>query len=128
MLKSSRPFRSAVRLAAAAIVIGFITLMLVPSPPGEGLIWDKAAHAIAFVIIPVCLAILFPFGRLISLAAVSVLLGGAIEIVQGWVGRDDSWGDLAADAVGVLIAVVLLALLRAWKTRPHTPLSERRPD
>ena len=105
-----------IRLVAGLILLVLIGLMVGPFSEAQAStgIWDKAAHVVAFAVIPICLAIDFPFGRLSTLAAVSLALGGSVEIVQGWVGRDASWGDLAADAVGIMIAVVILGALR-WR-------------
>lgn len=103
-----------VRIIAGLILLTLIGLMVGPfgEAQAQSGVWDKAAHVVAFTIIPICLAIDFPFGRLSTLAGVSLLLGGAIEIIQGWVGRDASWGDLLADAIGILIAVLILGALR----------------
>ena len=103
-----------VRLVAGLILLTLIGLMVGPFGGAQAQtgINDKLAHVVAFTIIPICLAIDFPFGRLSTLAGVSLLLGGVIEIVQGWVGRDASWGDWASDAVGIAIAVLILGALR----------------
>ena len=118
--------RLLVRVVAALIVIGLLILMIGPfgSLQQSTGIWDKAAHAVAFLFIPICLAINFPFRRLSVLAGVSLAIGGIVELIQGEVGRDADWLDFAADAVGVAAAVILLILLRAWSNRPRTPLSE----
>lgn len=107
------------RIIAAAIVLVLIGLMLAPVPAMDTQIssMDKLAHAAAFTVIPICLAILFPFGRLSTLAFVSILLGTAIELIQGQIGRDASWGDLFADALGVLLAVSILGALRLRDAR-----------
>lgn len=111
----------AIRIIAGLIVLAIIAAMVGPFGSVEAAsgISDKIAHVAAFAIIPICLAIVFPFGRLSTLAIVSMLLGGAIEIVQGWVGRDADWLDWAADGVGVLIAVMILGALR-WRNARRT--------
>jgi len=40
------------------------------------------------------------------LVVAAVVYGGALELLQGPVGRDPSWRDLAADAVGALAALL----------------------
>ncbi|QLQ12842.1 MAG: hypothetical protein HZY74_05425 [Brevundimonas sp.] len=69
--------RLVARTIAALIVLTLIGLMLAPVPSMDVQIssMDKLAHAGAFTAIPICLAILFPFGRLSTLAVVSLLLG-----------------------------------------------------
>lgn len=117
--------RLLVRIFAAVIVVALLVLMLGPfgsAQAGTG-IWDKAAHAIAFLIIPICLAIDLPLRRLSALAILSLAIGGAVELIQGRTGRDASWGDFLADGVGVAAAVAVLVALRAWSRRPRTPLS-----
>jgi VanZ like family. len=107
------------RIIAALVIVVLIGLMLAPVPTMDVQIssMDKLAHAGAFTVIPICLAILFPFGRLSTLALVSILLGGAIELIQGQIGRDPSWTDLFADAVGILLAVSILGALRLRDAR-----------
>ncbi len=111
--------RLVARVFAALIVLTLLGLMLAPVPAMDTQIssMDKLAHAGAFTVIPICLAILFPFGRLSTLAVVSTLLGAAIELIQGQIGRDASWGDLFADAVGILLAVSVLGALRLRDAR-----------
>jgi len=41
----------------------------------------------------------------IAAVIVAVTYGGLMEILQSFVGRDAEWGDLAADALGAVIAV-----------------------
>lgn len=69
----------------------------------EALAWDKALHFIAYFGLSglVCLAL--KDWRRVLVAAVSlVLFAGALEIVQGWVGRDMDIFDELANALGVL--------------------------
>ena len=48
----------------------------------------------------------FGAGAVALLVLVAVAYGGALELLQGPVGRDPSWGDLAADAVGALAGLL----------------------
>lgn len=49
---------------------------------------------------------------LAAIFLVAVALGGALELAQAWVpGRDPSWGDLAADALGALLILALVLLV-----------------
>jgi len=69
----------------------------------EALAWDKALHFIAYFGLSglVCLAL--RDGRRVLVAAISLILfAGALEIVQGWVGRDMDVFDELANALGVL--------------------------
>lgn len=65
--------------------------------------FDKLEHFTAFLMLTSWFMAAFP-GRKAALTIIvlCVLLGGAIELVQGWSGfRDAEWGDWAADCVGV---------------------------
>lgn len=41
-----------------------------------------------------------------------LFLGGLIEVVQSFVGRDAAWHDVGADLVGIMAGLVVLFLLR----------------
>jgi VanZ family protein len=122
----TRPSDPVAHRLAAAWAVGLAVLLLVPLPgSAESPTWlpavvdlgaDKLLHA----------ALFFGAGRaflraaraaeLESPALVAVLAaiayGGALEIVQGWVGRDASWADLAADALGAAFAATPLPFRR----------------
>ncbi len=56
-------------------------------------------------------------GRLV-LGALLVAYGGALELIQPFFARDAEWGDWAADAVGVVLVLVLF--------RRRSPLTPKR--
>lgn len=69
-------------------------------------LWDKAEHALAFA------ALVLPNSccnrRSLPLTVLgAVLLGGAIELIQPFVGREASLGDFAADLVGIASGAAL---------------------
>jgi VanZ family protein len=107
------------RLAGAVVLIVLIALMLAPGGTieSEELIWDKAAHFIAFGLILWSLGVLFRRLPRTWAALLAIALGGAVEIVQGYVGRDPSWGDLLADVLGVATALVRWAAWRRFRPR-----------
>lgn len=80
-------------------------------------IWDKAAHFLAFGVVVICLAALLPQRNRTAIAVGSIVLGGLVELVQGVTGRDASWGDLLADALGVAAATVLWSAVRHFGPR-----------
>ncbi|GAA0870487.1 hypothetical protein GCM10009116_23230 [Brevundimonas basaltis] len=116
------------RLAAVAILLVSLTLMIGPFGGVEAAsgIWDKAAHFIVFGLI------LWSFGVLIRrmprlwAAAAAIGLGAAVELVQGLVGRDASWGDLLADVLGVGFALLLWAIWRRFEPRTAFQTSNTR--
>ena len=116
------------RLTAVVLLVVILGAMVGPFQNVEAgsRIWDKAAHFIAFGLILWSIGVLFR--RLPrSLAALSALaMGGAVEIIQGMVGRDASWGDLLADGLGIMLALLLWATWRRFQPRtafqtPNTP-------
>ena len=66
--------------------------------------WDKAQHALAFVVLTVWAFLLWPL-HAFRVVLGMLAYGGGIEAAQWAVGwRFAEWADLAADAVGVLVA------------------------
>jgi len=105
----------------AATLSGAVTLLyfcLTPIPPQvEGpLGWDKLQHAIAFGFLAFLLfkslearQISTRFSSFFAFFG-SVLFGGLIELLQGWLtlNRKAEWLDLAADSLGALAVTILL--------------------
>ncbi|MFZ2736843.1 MAG: VanZ family protein [Burkholderiaceae bacterium] len=74
--------------------------------------WDKAQHALAFVVLTGWAMLLWP-SRVSRVVPGMLAYGGAIELAQWAVGwRFAEWSDLAADAVGVLLAWMLVGWVR----------------
>lgn len=107
------------RLTAVVLLVVIIGAMVGPFQNVEAAthVWDKAMHFVAFGLILWSIGVLFR--RLPrTLAALAALgLGGVIEIVQGAVGRDASWGDLLADGLGIMLALLLWAIWRRFEPR-----------
>ena len=111
----------ALRATAFVTLIAIMVLLLGPGTPMEldpgfpsG---DKAAHFIAFGVLLWTFGVLVPTQRRIALALFAVLVGGLIEVIQGWTGRDADWLDFAADAAGVATALGVWAFLRNFQPR-----------
>ena len=98
--------------AVLAIVIAILTLAPSLRPPDLGGP-DKLYHAIAFGALMLPCAILYP-RSLAWLLPAALAFGGAIEIIQPWVGRSGEWADLVADAVGIGIAMPVGLVGHAW--------------
>ena len=112
-----------------AIVIAILTLTPSLRPPDVGGP-DKLYHVIAFGALMLPCAILYP-RSLAWLLPAALAFGGAIEIIQPWVGRSGEWVDLVADAVGIAIGVPAglggHLWLRTWLQRKSdTEMSDRR--
>jgi VanZ family protein len=116
------------RLTAVVLLVVIIGAMVGPFQNLEAAsnVWDKAAHFVAFGLILWSIGVLFR--RLPrTLAALSAfLLGGAVELIQGMVGRDASSGDLVADGLGILTALLLWAVWRGFRPRAAFQTSNTR--
>lgn len=111
------------RVAAALTLVGLFLLLLGPAlaieaqRPGA----DKVGHVAAFAIMFCALAILFdrlpPWG----VSLLTLALGAATEVAQGYVGRDPDPLDMVANIVGVGIGLagvlVTRAACRCWARR-----------
>lgn len=70
---------------------------------GEPMVWDKAVHFTAYFILASLAVTAFKARRTGLWAMLGLIaLGGALEIVQGMIGRDCSIYDALANALGVL--------------------------
>ena len=113
--------RRALALTATAIlsfVIAYLTLS--PSPPQVGveeLLSDKAYHVIAFAALVFPSALLYA-RSLIWMVPAALLFGGAIELIQPYVGREAEVADFLADAVGLSVGIVSGLILRTALTKP----------
>ncbi len=75
--------------------------------------WDKAQHALAFVVLTSWALLLWPHAAM-RVALSMMAYGAGLERAQWAVGwRFAEWADLAADAVGVFVAWGLVWWLRS---------------
>jgi len=116
------------RFVGVLILVVLLALMLAPGGTieSEELIWDKAAHFIAFGLVLWSLGVLFRRLPRTWAALLAVALGATVEVVQRYVGRDPSWGDLLADALGVATALLLWAVWRRFRPREAFQTSNTR--
>ena len=90
---------------------------LTPSPPQmSGLLgWDKADHFIAyFGLASMASLVIGPRARLAWAILGVVALGGVLEILQAFTGRDAEWLDFVANSLGAIagtLAGMLFLLL-----------------
>ena len=111
--------RTFLRVVGAVLLLVLLGLMLSPggTVESESLIWDKAAHFIAFGLILWSFGVLFRRLPRTWAALLAIALGAAVEVVQGYIGRDPSWGDLLADALGVATALLIWGVWRRFRPR-----------
>ncbi len=111
----------ALRATAFITLIAIMVLLLGPATPvalDPGYpSSDKAAHFVAFGTLLWTFGVLLPGQPRIALALFVVLVGGLVEVIQGWTGRDAEWLDFAADAAGVATALAVWAVWRNFQPR-----------
>jgi len=118
------------RLALGAWAALVAAASLVPLPPGPGQAFlfpgsDKVAHALAYAVL--CALIVWSTagvrrgGRLLASAGAAGLFGLLMELLQPLTGRTCDMKDWAADVLGVVAAILAIALvarvLRGAKAR-----------
>ncbi|RYY25545.1 MAG: hypothetical protein EOP62_13040 [Sphingomonadales bacterium] len=93
-----------------------VFLALTPGPLGLVVESGPVRHLLAFAALPVLSALAWPRIRMVWQFAAYALLGAAIEIAQLLmdVGRLAEWDDWANDLVATAVALMLVALVRAW--------------
>jgi len=99
------------RLAAvvAALIVGWFAFRPATEVEG-GLPWDKANHALAFLVLTVLTGLGWPRLSRLWLVALMLMAGGAVELIQGLdvIGRDADAMDVVADGVGILAGLAIL--------------------
>lgn len=107
--------RHRIAILATLLLAGVIAwLTLTPNPPApelNRLLSDKHYHAIAFAALVLPSALLYA-RSLIWMLPLAALFGGAIELVQPYMGRDAEAADLLADVIGIGVGTVLGLVLR----------------
>lgn len=89
-------------IAAAILVVTLFPVSQLPEVDSG----DKAAHLIAFALLALPLN-LAGHPRWLLLNTGFVLFGGAIELIQPFVGRHAEWLDLGADMIGVVVGLLV---------------------
>lgn len=107
-----RPLRLALYALACAILL-YMTLAPSRDVPGAELIWDKAAHSLAWAVLTGS-GLLLSTKRRWAIGVFAFLFGAGIEVLQTVLplGRDGEWQDLVADSTGIVLAFLIWALIR----------------
>ena len=107
------------RSVALIFVAALVVLLLGPGTPLErevvGL--DKVAHFGAFGGLLWSFGVLFRRQPRTLLALYAIAFGAVTEVAQGLLGRDASWLDLLADALGVGVALLVWSCWRGFRPR-----------
>lgn len=112
-----RPLRLGVFIAAVAVIL-YLTLAPNEDVPGSGMVWDKAAHSIAYGLLVIVGLLMSTHRRWMVILGVW-LLGVGVEIVQGIMGfgRNGDWRDAVANTIGIGLGVVLWWVARRFKPK-----------
>jgi VanZ family protein len=97
-----------VRLAIAGLGLTMCVLMFGPFQGLEERLGfsDKAAHGIAFYMLTLGMFASLPRNRRTDLGLAAIGLGALTEVIQSLVGRDGNFADFAADATGIVAAML----------------------
>lgn len=100
---------------ALAVVTALSLLPLGPEVPSTG--WDKSNHLLAFALLAVLACQAWP-NRIPAALAALLVYGGLIEVLQSLTGyRFAEWGDLLADALGLLLGWGVLRTVQSMRAR-----------
>jgi glycopeptide antibiotics resistance protein len=108
---------------ACTLVFAAIVAWFAFRPTAEvdaGLPWDKANHALAFMVLTVLAGLGWPRLSAAFLVLIMVVAGVGIELVQGlsMIGRDADVLDVVADTFGTLIGLLIIAVVgKRWSGR-----------
>ncbi len=117
---------SQLTLVRFAVGLGGFTMCILMFGPFQGLeerlgLNDKAAHIAAFYLLTVGLFACAPRFRRTDIGLGVILLAGLSEVIQFFVGRSMSFGDFAADSVGILGAMLPATVERFRYANAHRP-------
>lgn len=97
----------------AVTVLLWLSLVPTDALPQAITFWDKAEHALAYLVLTGLGLVLFPRRAIVLIGAV-LALGVSIELLQSVtrLGRQGDWRDVIANATGVAVAAVVVGLGR----------------
>ncbi|HEV7959561.1 MAG TPA: VanZ family protein [Rhizomicrobium sp.] len=104
---------------------------LTPHPPDLSSIlgWDKAQHFVAYFGLASMATMVLGLNRRLVWAILGViLLGGALEILQGYTGRDPDIFDFIANAVGAVSGTTVGVMFWVALRGPRALVGRAAPD
>lgn len=114
LAKLPRPLRIAAFGLAGATLL-WLSLAPVQDLPSAITFWDKAEHAVAYLVLGLSGFLLFPkHPRLVVVVALAQ--GAGVEVLQSLMGfgRQGDWRDMVANTLGVAVATGLWSAWRRW--------------
>jgi VanZ family protein len=110
------------RWALASCMVALLVLSLMPPSvrlPSTG--WDKSNHMLGFAVLALLSHWAWPGRTVVALVAL-LAYGGLIEVLQSFTpNRFAEFGDLLADAIGLLIGELVARFLAYWKVIRRLP-------
>jgi VanZ family protein len=102
--------RTAARLSCIVTLAAALAGSLFPHMgPSDANSLDKLAHVAGYAALTLQIGLGIRRERpVLSAGLVALIVGGGLELAQSWVpGRSGSWGDFAANTLGVLVGMVV---------------------
>ena len=94
---------------------------LTPHPPNvveEVFGWDKAEHFTAYFGLALLACVAWGLRRSLVWVFLGVMaIGGTLEILQSFVGRDAEWLDMLANTLGAICGTLLAIVYLRWPRR-----------
>ncbi|MDW3094409.1 MAG: VanZ family protein [Gammaproteobacteria bacterium] len=103
------------RIVFASMILLSMLLSLSSSGHGVPVIWnDKLIHCISYFLLIMMFDFSWESSKQLLIKSVLILVySGLIEYAQGFVpGRDTSLADIAANAIGVLLFIICVPVLK----------------
>ncbi|MGH8187290.1 MAG: VanZ family protein [Steroidobacteraceae bacterium] len=104
-------------LVFLATIASIVPLRNVPKPPG---VTDKMEHAVAYGLLAIWFAGIYPRSRYVMIGIGLFLMGIAIEWAQSamQLGRESDFRDVVANSIGIVAGLTLaLIWLGGWAQR-----------
>ena len=111
-----RPLRLVLNAVATAILLAMCLVPQQDLPTAH--FGDKIEHSIAWFVLTMT-GLLLSHHRPRAIAAFAIGVGVAVELLQATLGfgRHGDWRDLVADALGVVVALALYAVIQRLRRR-----------
>ena len=108
------------------LVIFVVWVTLTPQPPQVLQAiphLDKTGHFLAYAALTACFGAAFLSRKWLTILTIAfIIMGGVLEILQGFTARDPSWFDWLIDIGGALLGA---GLPRIWLARIYTWINDR---
>lgn len=105
-------------LLLGLILVAWTSLVPIDQVPARAPVSDKVGHLVAYLLLGLVAVAAQRRPRPVLTGLGLVLFGLVIEILQGrWGYRSFEWADLVADAVGVVVGILIALFVRSRLAR-----------